>query len=219
MKKIIKLYHLISLLTLYIHIFSICSRVMKKLSITICGLTLALFLWCGESAPAKSLLTSAEDDTEYDSYIIYELLESGLLNESFNLYKLRNTFLSGQLVLCVPVKYTLRCDAESECTSDFNCTSNFTSAIPFLWTLFSTESYTGKVLLYFTKNRLRSPLLGLFNHVCSFSPENSISLYLKVATFPCLKGNVSVELLITNTLIKITGVVSCGVTDDNIKLF
>ena len=150
-------------------------------------------------------LTPSEDE-EYDDYIVHDFLEKAL-DSPFNLYNLRKTFLSDDLTLCLPVTYQLHCGNEVNCSS-INCSGIFPFSQSYLWTLFDTETFAGRFLLYFTKNRLRSPLLGIPDHFCSFSSKNGIFLYLDVTSFPCLQHNVSTETVISDALIRITGQVS-----------
>ena len=157
--------------------------------------------------PVLVIPFTPSQDVEYDDYIVYDLLEKALVSP-FNLYKLRKTFLSDDLILCLPVTYHLHCENKANCSSSINCSGNFPFSQSYLWTLFNTESFAGKILLDFIENRLKSSLLGLPHHFCSFSATNGIFLYLNVESFPCLQGNVSTEDVISRTLVQITGRVS-----------
>ena len=72
----------------------------------------------------------------------------------------------------------------------------------FLWTYFDTENPAGRFLLYFTKNRLKSPLFAVRYKLCEYSLGRK--LYLEVEQIPDLRGNYSVENLIFSTLMDIT---------------
>lgn len=158
-----------------------------------------------KSPPVTPLIPS--EDVEYDNYIVYDFLEKAT-NTPFNLYTLRETFFSDELTLCLPVTYHLHCENEASCSSS-SCRGIFPLSRVYLWTLFDTEGFTGKFLLFFTKNRLKSPLLSIPDHFCHFSSEKGIFLYLNVKSFPtCLEGNVSAEDVISKTLLKITRRVS-----------
>ena len=174
------------------------------------GLSLLLLLHGGmvESETSQSVipLTPSEDE-EYDDYTVYKLLEEALVSD-FNRYKLQRTFFSDDLILCLPVTYHLHCEKQVNCSNSINCSGKVPFSQSYLWTLFNTETFAGRFLLYFTKNRLRSPLLGIPDHFCRFSSQNGIFLYLDVESFPCLQSNVSTEDVISKTLIQITGRVS-----------
>ena len=59
--------------------------------------------------------------------------------------------------------------------------------------------------MYFTKNRLKSPLFAIRHKFCQYSPDEcGIKLYLKVDSFPDLRGNYTIENLISSTLMGIT---------------
>lgn len=147
---------------------------------------------------------TASEDVEYDDFVVFDVLEKALVSR-FNVYKLQETFLSDGLTLCLPVTYHIHCEKEADCSNTLNCSEIIPFSQSYLWTLFNTNTFAGKFLLYFTENRLKSPLLGLPDHLCSFSATNGITLYLEVESFPCLQGNVSVEAVISKALVKITG--------------
>ena len=186
---------------------------MSEMWIAMFGLPLLLLFHgriveSGKSLPVSPLTPS--EDAEYDNYIVYNFLENAT-NSPFNLYTLRKTFLSDDLILCLPVTYHLHCENETSCLSS-DCSGIFPLSLVYLWTLFDTETIAGKFLLYFTKNRLRSPLLGIPDHFCRFSSEHGIVLYLNVKSFPCAESNDSTEAVISDTLLKITGRVSLNFT-------
>ena len=171
--------------------------------------TIAIFLQGSVASNSLLSLTSTQliDDEEHDKYVVYNLLEKALINSSFNLYKLRNTFYSGELVLCLPVSYELECINDTMSGSN-NCTFSVYT-VSFLWTMFDTNTTAGKSLLFFTKNQLKSPLFYIRHKFCSFSLETcGIKLYLQIPSFPEFKSNTSADSIIDDSLNIITKKVS-----------
>ena len=157
------------------------------------------------SAPLQSLSLRDETyrDQHRDKYVVFNLLEQALVENKLNIYPLHATFYSESLVLCLPVVYEIECDQYSNDTWNINCTSGYKTT--FMWTLFDTETTAGKFLMYFTKNRLKSPLFSVRHKFCQYSPDScGIKLYLKVDSYPNIRGNYSVENLISSALMDIT---------------
>ena len=182
-----------------------------KVYISVCVLAVIAILLHGhvEGAPLQLLDTQTLtiDDEEHDQYVMFNLLEKALTNNSFNRYKLRTTFFSGDLVLCLPVLYQLECMEESNSSLNENCTSGY--SVPFLWTYFDVETFAGKVLLFFTKNHLKSPLVTISHKFCSYSLSTcGLTIYLQIESLPQLKSNISMESLISHTLLQISAKVS-----------
>ena len=157
-----------------------------------------------KTIPLISLQIHDENsDRNHDRYVMFDSLQASLVKSPFNIYQLQSTFYMEELVLCFPVIYEIECSSEVNDTWNINCTSGYT--VPFLWTYFDTETFAGRVLLFFTKNHLTSPFFKIQHKFCHFSPDTEgISLYLQVDTFPVLRGNLSVESLISATLLDIT---------------
>ena len=156
-----------------------------------------------QSAPVS--LQDENSDQLHNKYVMFNLLEPALYENKFNIYQLVTTFYSESLVLCLPVVYEIECTYPDPLPWNINCTSGYN--ITFLWTYFDTGKFDGKLLLYFTKNHLKSPLFGIRHKFCQFSPDDfGIKLYLKVGSFPesDLRGNYSVDNLISSTLLDIT---------------
>ena len=150
-------------------------------------------------------LLSPQDDSDqqHNRYVVFNLLEGAFLENKFNIYQLQTIFHSERLVLCLPVVYKIECDPDSNDTWHINCTSGYNTT--FLWTLFDTGDLAGRFLLYFTKNGLKSPLFTIRHKFCHYSPDVcGIKLYIEVDSFPELRGNYSVENLISSTLLDIT---------------
>ena len=148
------------------------------------------------------LLQDENSDEHHNKYVVFNLLEEALVENKFNIFQLETTFYSESLVLCLPVVYEIECDSND--SWDFNCTSGYHKT--FLWTYFDIENFAGRFLLYFTKNRLKSPLFSIRHKFCHYSPDScGIKLYLKMDTYPVLRGNDSVlDDLISSTLLDIT---------------
>ena len=154
-----------------------------------------------ESAPFISS-QNKNTDQNYDEYVMFDTLEKALVHSPFNIHQLKKTFYSGDLVLCLPVAYEIYCSLESNDTWDFNCTSY---TMTFLWTYFDTEAFAGRVLLYFTKNHLKSPLFTIRHKFCEYSQSTcGITLYLELDGYPVLTSNISLVSLLTTTLLDIT---------------
>ena len=152
-----------------------------------------------QSAPSLSLQDS---DQHRNKYVVFNLLEEALVENKFNTFQLEATFYSESMVLCLPVVYEIEC---GNSTWNINCTSGYRTV--FLWTLFNTETFAGRFLMYFTKNRLKSPLFAIRHKLCQYSPDEcGIKLYLKLDSFPDfkLRKRYSVENLISSTLMDIT---------------
>ena len=155
-----------------------------------------------QSAPLLSL-QDENGDQNHNKYVVFNLLEQALLENKFNIYQLQTTFYSESLVLCLPVEYEIECDPDLNDTWNINCTSGY--HMTFLWTYFDTENFAGRFLMYFTKNRLKSPLFTIRHKYCEYSLDGcGIKLYLNVSSFPDLRGNYSVKNLISSTLMDIT---------------
>ena len=160
-----------------------------------------------KSAPLLSL-QNERTDQNYDEYVVFDLLEEALVSSPFNIHQLQTTFYSDELVLCLPVSYEIDCITET----DTNCSS---STVPFLWTYFDTETFAGRVLLYFTKNHLKSPLFAIRHKFCEYSQAIcGITLYLKMSYYPLLRSTVSFDSLICTTLLNITKKVSIQIFAD-----
>ena len=172
----------------------------------------ALLLGIVESTSIPLIPVYDDYDYDYDRFTYYDIFSDAITKSAFNRHKLVEAFPSGELILCVPVTYILKCDVENcteNCTEPVNCTYGYQSPL-FLWTYFDMENYAGRFLFYLTKSKLNYFLLGVSNKSCPATKDRrrAITLYLQVTQFPPIRSNISDESLIIDTLQHITGTVS-----------
>ena len=88
-----------------------------------------------------------------EQFEAYTELEQALVNNSFNLYTLAETFCPsiGHTPICIPVKYNLYCDQEV-CDTCINCTQPEGYNISFLWTQYDMTAPIGPLLLSYASS-------------------------------------------------------------------
>ena len=154
--------------------------------------------------------TPVRDDIQDE---VDEILKEGLLNNTNNIDKIKTAFevKSGQVKICVPLKYTIFC-AEEEC-GDFNCSSGYSYTS--IWTSFDASPRTLAGGFLFDFALLNWTVFGFeWAGACDLSIENTPVLNISVSSLAVLCSVDNWEEYISASLQQLT---QQQVSDTNYK--